>query len=203
MANTITTLLEINSSKHSLKDLINGKDIVSDIMGDAEYRVNTDWKNDRRVEVMTTFIDLENAKNISLLKTTELIITAYDTAIGYAKKIVINNGYTVSVKAIRFGMDLEFEVMKEADLANKEFFDILKEWIDKHGNEESEMIVKGDLITIDENVCENVKLLEWYKGQSNKILLVTKVELDVDGVWVENCGHRIDLNCVKKASDTV
>ena len=49
----------------------------------------------------------------------------------------------------------------------------------------------GDKFTINRNSCEDMDVLDWYDGQ---VLIAEHVEEESNGVWVEDCDYRIDLN---------
>lgn len=55
-------------------------------------------------------------------------------------------------------------------------------------------IKKGDKFRINETICEDKDLLDWYDGQEDKVLVANNVELESWGVWTENCPYRIDLS---------
>jgi hypothetical protein len=58
------------------------------------------------------------------------------------------------------------------------------------------MLKAGDRFIIFHS--DDVDLVNWYAEQKNKVLIAKHVEEDTQGVWVGNCGYRIDLGEVQK-----
>lgn len=56
------------------------------------------------------------------------------------------------------------------------------------------MIKVGDKIKINLNTCQDEDVINWYMDNGDELLTVTEVDEDVNGVWVEGCPYRIDLD---------
>lgn len=56
------------------------------------------------------------------------------------------------------------------------------------------IIREGEKFRINEGMCNDLDLLEWYDKRENKVLVAQHVEEDTNGVWVKDCPYRIDFS---------
>lgn len=55
----------------------------------------------------------------------------------------------------------------------------------------------GNYIKINEDICSDIDVLDWLGEQPENRFKVQSVEKETNGVWVEGCDYRIDLDeCV-------
>ena len=55
-------------------------------------------------------------------------------------------------------------------------------------------LVIGDSFYINEGVCQDIDLLEWYEKLESKVLIAERVECDVQKVWVKHCEFGIEIS---------
>lgn len=52
----------------------------------------------------------------------------------------------------------------------------------------------GDKIKINILLCQDEDVLNWYMDREDELVTVRHIEEEVNGVWVEDCDYRIDLD---------
>ena len=185
MANSVQCILEVSNLNSTVNEFI--KKI------EKNYAFYSKKINELKLEYITSYIDLEEIQLISEQSDSKLILTYYDTAMGYARKKVYNRGYLTSDKSVFFPMDLEIEICDKSKVNNTTFDKELDLYIEEHGKEEANFPRIGCFIEINEITCSDVDLLDWLKEQKENKFKVNNIEIESNGVWVENCDYRIDL----------
>ena len=117
----------------------------------------------------------------------------YDTALGYANKSIFDHGYDVDCRSISYGLDMECELMESCS-SDEDFFNALKEHINKYGENKSEVVRKGDSIVINEILCKDEHVFELLEKQKESPFKVVDVDYAVNGIWIKDFGCRIDID---------
>lgn len=121
-------------------------------------------------------------------------VLSYDIGIGYACKASLDNGWLTSIRNAPFGIDYEIYLMDKSEKENKPFHCVLDEYITSNSKEQSSVVKIGDKIKINELLCQDNELLDWYDNQANKELEVVSLDFATCGVWVKDCDYRIDMS---------
>ena len=186
MANSVQCILEVSNLNST---------VVNDFIKKVEknYAFYSKKISDLKLEYITSYVDLEEIQLVSEQSDSKLIFTYYDTAMGYARKKVYNRGYLTSDKSIFFPMDLEIEICEKSKINNTAFDKELDLYIEEHGEEESNFPRIGGFIEINEITCSDIDLLDWLKEQKENKFRVNNIEIESNGVWIDGCDYRIDL----------
>lgn len=64
--------------------------------------------------------------------------------------------------------------------------------------DERDRLKVGDKFKVNLHTCNDEDVLEWYQDLPSAVLTAKVVEYDVNGVWVEDCPFRIDLDEIVK-----
>lgn len=164
-------------------------------MGCWEIKTLKDAENELQIYFSTDSLEYGLISDLSMnLPELDFSLISYDSSLGYAKKHKYKCIHKISDKTIGFGQDLEWELHERSLREKTDFFDLLLNEIDKFGTEESNIPKVGDKIKILEKICPDIELLQWYDSLSNKNLIVNHIDLLSDGIWIDNCEYRIDLN---------
>ena len=78
----------------------------------------------------------------------------------------------------------------------KYFYNELKKYIEKYGETKYIEIKKGDLVEINEFLCDDEYVLEFLEENQGPYEVVN-VEYKVNGIWIKECDCRIELDWVK------
>lgn len=150
--------------------------------------------NNLTYEYITTYMDFDSISDISKNTSSTISLIYYDTAMGYLRERIYNCGYLTNSTSAFFSMDTEIEVDKESIKNNVSFYEQLKLFLLKNGTEESNFPSIGDYISIDENTCTDTDILDWLDTQTENRFKINHIELESNGIWVDNCEYRIDIN---------
>ena len=138
--------------------------------------------------------DLEKLSEISQISESKITLVYYNTSLGYARKRKYEYGYLTSNKAVTFSLDIESQIYDYSEASDRSFEELLESYIDKNGIEEIDFPKVGDFIKINENICSDNGVLSWLENQNKNEFKVTAVELQSDGLWIEDCDYRIDIS---------
>lgn len=184
MANSIQCFLEVSNLNSNVKNFI--KCIESD------YSFYFKKLNESKMEFITTYLDLEEFKDVS--EESKLSLIYYDTSMGYARKCVYDKGYLISKKSVLFPMDLEIEINEKSKINNSNFYEELDLYIEQNGIEESNFPKIGDFIRINELICSDTDVINWLENQKENKFKVNNVEIESNGIWIDGCNYRLDLS---------
>lgn len=185
MANSVQCILEVSNLNTQVNNFI--KKIEN------EYSFYFKRISELKLEYMATYIDLYEIQHISEESESKLTLTYYDTAMGYARKRVYNRGYLTSNKSVFFPMDTEIEIDEKSKKNNTTFNKELDLYIEEYGTEEADFPKEGDFIKINEFSCSDTDILDWLNEQKENKFKVNHVDIESNGVWIDGCDYRIDL----------
>lgn len=186
MSNSVQCFLKCSKENYHFSNLM---DIIRD-----KYSAHFEAISNLKCEFISNCVTNELIRSTSADSESVIVFTYYDTAMGYAHKLVNSYGFTTSHKTVQFGMDFEVMLNENANHNGTSFDEELDSFIDLHGEELSSFPKQGDIIQIDEFRCDDDYLLGWLESQGTPMFKVVLVEPQSNGLWIENCDCRIDLD---------
>lgn len=186
MSNSVQCFLEVSNLNSTVSNFIEKIE--------KDYAFNFKKINTSTFEFIVDYIESEDIKTLSEESNSAMTLIYYDTSIGYARKKIYNRGYLISDKSIFFSMDLEIEIFEKSNNNRTHFYNELDLYIEKHGEEEANFPKIGNFIKINELTCSDIDVLDWLNDQKENKFKVSIIELESNGLWVDGCEYRIDLN---------
>ena len=189
MSNNIQFFLKSTKESSYLKELIN------DIKRNNSYYFNN--VDDLNYSFLSDYINFHTVSEVSQYSESKLTLSYYDISYGYARKKIYEYGYLVSNKSVGFSLDTESNLYDSSKGNTKKFEELLEDYIDKFGEEESNFPTIGSNITINTTTCNDEDVLLWLEDKKENAFKVKDIDLYTDGLWIEGCDYRLDiLDCI-------
>src|SRR5699024_1632976 len=187
MANVSTNLLKFNNLKKGDFYKIFAK------IDDNHGVIYTEEVNDNKINYISNVDIYSFLSELSSDLELKFECINYDTSMGYANKSIFDHGYDIDCRSISYGMDMECELMESCG-SDEDFFNSLKEYINKYGENKSEVVRKGDSVLINEMLCKDEHVFDLLEKQKENTFKVVDVDYAVNGVWIEDFDCRIDID---------
>lgn len=196
MSNSIQCFLTVSNLNSEISDFL--KKIESNY---AYYFKRVD---DLNIEYITDYLNFKEILGLSAQVESKITITYYDTSVGYLRRKLFNRGYLVSDNSAPFSIDIESDIYDISKANNTDFAEELNNYLDKYGEENSNFPQVGDYIRINESICEDVDVLDWLEEQKYNQFKITNIELETNGIWVEGCEYRLEIQeCILLSKPTI
>lgn len=185
MSNSIQCFLIVSNLNSEISDFITKIE--------SNYAYYFKRVDDLNIEYITDYLNFKEILDLSAQVESEITITYYDTSIGYIRRKLFNCGYLVSDNSAPFSIDLEASLYEKSKINNNDFSKELNHYLDTYGEENSNFPQVGNYIRINESICEDVDVLDWLGEQKYNQFKITNIEPEANGIWVEGCEYRLDI----------
>lgn len=148
-----------------------------------------------RVDFLSTEDVRELLESISKEYQIELEHISFDIPLEDAELRRYKKGNQIEVINVLYNTKVEKRLMSSCEDV-KYFYNELKKYIEKYGGNKYIDVKKGDLIKINEFLCDDECVLEFLEENQGPYE-VSNVEYEVNGVWIKGCDCRIELDWVE------